>query len=176
MPFGFCPKCKEEVLLKRNDIDICLLIILTIFTAGIGTIIYLIIYYSDIPKRCIKCNSICLPISSQVNKQLKINTDPKNNVSKINYCSECGAKLGKLSSKPNFCPYCGNNLRAREETLSRPIDCAVCHQKVDKNQHSIKCSFCGTIFHYNCVSNWLITHNACPLCQNRFVIPEKGHS
>ena len=181
MSLGYCPKCKEEVLLKRNEIDICLLIILTIFTAGIGTIIYLIIYYSDVPKRCVKCNSICLPISLQ-NKQNEVNSDVENYNSKkvlhktINYCPDCGTKLGNLSNIPNFCPFCGSNLRLRKKSELNSINCAVCHQKVDKNQNSIKCAFCGSIFHYNCVSNWLLQHNACPLCQNRFVIPKRGHS
>lgn len=181
MSLGFCPKCKEEVLLKRNDLDICLLIILTIFTAGIGTIIYLIIYYSTEPKRCLKCNSLCVPLSLQ-NKQLPVNTDVKNPNSKIishkiiNYCPDCGTKLGNLGNEPNYCPFCGSNLKSRKKNELKPIDCAVCHQKVDESQNSIKCAFCGTIFHYNCVSNWLLQHNACPLCQNRFVIPEKSQS
>jgi endogenous inhibitor of DNA gyrase (YacG/DUF329 family) len=181
LPLGFCPKCKEEVLLKRNDIDICLIVLLTIFTAGIGTIIYLIIYYSDVPKRCIKCNSMCLPVSLQ-NKQKTVNADGENFKSKsishktINYCPACGSKIGNLNNKPNYCPFCGNNLKLREKDLLKVIDCAVCHQKVDKNQESITCSFCGTIFHYNCVSNWLLQHNACPLCQNRFIFPQKGQS
>ena len=181
MPLGYCPKCKEEVFLKRDDIDICLLIILTIFTAGIGTIVYLIIYYSNEPKRCLKCNSMCLPLSPQ-NKQKSIISNVQNyelkNISRktINYCPECGSKLRDPNGKSNFCPFCGSNLKVHLNNELKPIDCAVCHQKVINGQNSIKCSFCGTIFHYNCVSNWLLQHNACPLCQNRFVIPEKGQS
>jgi hypothetical protein len=179
LPLGFCPKCQEEVFLKRNELDICLLIILTLFTAGIGTIIYLIIYYSDEPKRCVKCNSICLPLSPQ-NRPKKIMVNNNNDGTKnlhhktINYCPECGVKLGNSSNQANFCPFCGSNLKVRERVLSKNIDCSVCHKKVFSSQNSIKCSFCGATFHNNCVSSWLLQHNACPLCQNRFIIPKRA--
>jgi hypothetical protein len=44
MEKGYCPKCAKEVYMKREEIDICLCIILAIFTAGIGLLIYMVIY------------------------------------------------------------------------------------------------------------------------------------
>ena len=124
---------------------------------------------------------MCVPLTLHDKREL-IDVDVKKHPSKaishstINYCPDCGTKLGKLSNEPNFSPFCGCNLNSRKSVELKPFNCAVCHQKVDKSQNSIKCAFCGSIFHFNCVSNWLSQHNACPLCQNRFVIPEKSQS
>ena len=56
-PIGYCEHCKQNVLLSRQDIDTCLAIILLLFTAGIGLIIYLIIYYSRPKNRCVHCGT-----------------------------------------------------------------------------------------------------------------------
>ena len=56
-PTGYCPRCQQNVLLKREEIDTCLAIILLIFTAGIGLLIYLAIYYSKAEDRCIHCGA-----------------------------------------------------------------------------------------------------------------------
>ena len=43
-PSGWCPRCQQNVLLTREEIDTCLAVVLLIFTAGIGLLIYLAIY------------------------------------------------------------------------------------------------------------------------------------
>jgi hypothetical protein len=73
-PIGFCSHCNQKVLLKRQDIDVCLAIILLIFTAGIGLLIYLIIYYSKKENQCIHCGTIVerLPFhEAQTKEQLQ---------------------------------------------------------------------------------------------------------
>ena len=64
MVSNYCPNCKQNVLTVREDINLCLIIILCILSAGIFVLIYLAIYYSKEPNRCAHCKSICQPSSS----------------------------------------------------------------------------------------------------------------
>lgn len=129
MSTGYCPSCKEQVLLKREDMDIGLLIILFIFTAGIGALIYAIIHLSKEENRCVHCNSVVeryLPkAQSYSNKKLvyQVNGNRYNNGSqtesalietktkdseKANFCPNCGVELANRN-KALFCPYCGSS-------------------------------------------------------------------
>jgi len=135
---GYCSHCKQNVLLKREDIDTCLAIILLLFTAGIGLVIYLIIYYSKPENRCVHCNSICeitlprqYPESTEqlsyqqqasVNEltfqgqQIPQQIPDKKMPEKVEevkgatyyYCPFCGDKLENRGVK--FCPGCGSKL------------------------------------------------------------------
>lgn len=129
-PVGFCPSCKEQVLLKREEMDICLLIILFIFTAGIGALIYALIHLSKPENRCIHCNSVVespLPNQKQYSKQelvYRMNGNPYNSTAQVkaisvegnvnnesektNYCPNCGVKLANRDNIL-FCPYCGSS-------------------------------------------------------------------
>ena len=91
----------------------------------------------------------------------------------FNYCSNCGKKIQKSTSRiVNFCSYCGQKLKKRKENLSDKIQCTVCHEFIwqGRNQ-TINCSFCGSQYHYSCVSSWLTKYNSCPMCQNVFLNP-----
>jgi len=135
MTIGYCDKCGQNVLVKREDMDICLAIILTIFTAGIGLIIYLAIWYSKEENRCVHCGSVVktsqsllsevkngnLYISQEARENGKnpyrISEDKKDNTSEGNikrivgikavYCPFCGTEL---DDSPEFCPDCGMEL------------------------------------------------------------------
>lgn len=108
------------MLLAREEIDLCLAIILLCFTAGIGLIIYLMIYYSRSENRCIHCNSIVSsqspgyipqPKSSQLQTtEVEYNQEYQNQVVasqepvKQEYCQFCGEELEEGAQ---FCRECG---------------------------------------------------------------------
>ncbi|TFF86210.1 MAG: zinc-ribbon domain-containing protein [Promethearchaeota archaeon] len=113
-PTGYCPICKQEVLLTREDINWGVAILLLCFTGGIGLIIYLVIYYSKPEDRCIHCNNRVIsraaqsshvvelvgPVLNQNDKVLE-NEEPK-------YCVFCGEQLE--SSNVRYCPHCGSKV------------------------------------------------------------------
>lgn len=118
-PTGWCPRCQQNVLLTREEIDTCLAIILLIFTAGIGLIIYLVIYYRRAEDRCIHCGTkiTTLQPESPYRYQPQIQQSPYSasvNVSEEitgatpNYCPLCGEKL-EIGIK--FCPNCGSKIK-----------------------------------------------------------------
>ena len=88
-----------------------------------------------------------------------------------NFCPYCGKKLPKLNiEKLNFCSLCGKKLY---KSKIRKL-CTICHEKIKSEPTNvIKCSFCGSMYHLTCVSSWLLKYNACPMCQNVFLIPNK---
>jgi len=135
MTIGYCEKCGQNTLLKREDLDICLSIILTIFTAGIGLIIYLAIWYSKEENRCVDCGSVVKAFQSSSSKSENNNRDifqqpiekGKNpyrlsekitinnleeNIDRIVgikaiYCPFCGSEI---NDSLDFCPDCGMEL------------------------------------------------------------------
>lgn len=119
-PTGFCLRCNQNVLLTRKDFDTCLAIILLIFTAGIGLIIYLAIYYSKREDRCVHCGTqITISQSqksysyhSQIQTQSTLSPTSGNTSEEIkgalpNFCPLCGEKL---ESGTKFCPNCGSKI------------------------------------------------------------------
>lgn len=113
---GYCPHCKQNVLLKREDIDVCVAIILFFFTAGIGLIVYLIIYYSKPQNRCVNCNSIVSPALSEHMTREEIEAPEKpnpysltsTNNESIKFCAYCGEAI--QSKNTQFCAHCGTKL------------------------------------------------------------------
>ncbi|MFX1236266.1 MAG: zinc-ribbon domain-containing protein [Promethearchaeota archaeon] len=128
---GYCNHCQQNVLLKRKEFDVCLAIILVFFTAGIGLLIYLAIYHSKPPDRCVHCNSLCFP---QVTAKSSNSTIQNNNIAPKNpyivqdqkpkeiqmpqkieeeippekgYCGFCGEEI---TPGTKFCPSCGTKL------------------------------------------------------------------
>ena len=91
----------------------------------------------------------------------------------FNYCPNCGKKIQKSNSrKINFCCYCGRELKTKKVNLHDRIQCTVCHEFIWQGRsRTIKCSFCGSQYHYSCVSSWLTKYNSCPMCQNVFLNP-----
>ncbi len=117
-PTGWCPRCQQNVLLKREEIDTCLAIILLIFTAGIGLIIYLAIYYSRPEENCIHCGAkittpqtqspyISQPQTQQTSYSTSVNVSEEVTGFKPSYCALCGEKL---DSGTRFCPNCGSQI------------------------------------------------------------------
>ena len=106
---GYCPQCKQNVLMKRTDLNICLAIILFIF-GFFGFIIYLIIHYTQPPDKCVHCDTQCntrlVDSSGQVLLPQAIPSDQSRVVgNKPNFCPLCGEKMD--ARNPNFCPSCG---------------------------------------------------------------------
>ncbi len=124
MATRYCPKCKMNVLTTREDIDICLVIILCIFTAGIGLLIYFAIYHEKEPNRCVHCKSIVQPVineqrdtsldlrSNQIEGYQKI-TNYKENRSIVeensNFCSNCGVQQSDREGL-KYCAFCGSKI------------------------------------------------------------------
>ena len=115
-PTGWCPRCQQNVLLKREEIDTCLAIILLIFTAGIGLIIYLAIYYSKPEDRCIHCSakitapqtqSPYISQTQQSSYSTSVNVSEEVTGFKLGFCALCGEKL---DSGTKFCPNCGSQI------------------------------------------------------------------
>ena len=122
---GYCNNCKQNVLMVREEFNICLAVILLIFTAGIGFLIYLAVYYAQEPNKCVHCKTICQPILvSQLpsanqelpnvyHQQQEYNTvkiqETQPVQSKVCYCPSCGTQLG---DRPNikYCAFCGSSV------------------------------------------------------------------
>ncbi|GAH32969.1 unnamed protein product [marine sediment metagenome] len=121
---GYCPSCKQNVLLVREAINWPLAIILLIFTGGIGLIVYGIIYYNKVPSRCIHCHSQIALVSissvqssnqiqhiSRLGQESDINAVDlveDNKTLQQNICSFCGEALFNKEAK--FCAYCGTKV------------------------------------------------------------------
>lgn len=119
-PSGYCPRCKQNVLLTREEIDTCLAIVLLIFTAGIGLIIYLAIYYSKPEEYCIHCHTKVTafqtptPYTYQSQPQIQqpsystpVNVSEEISSDRPNFCALCGEKL---EAGAKFCQNCGSQI------------------------------------------------------------------
>jgi hypothetical protein len=113
-PTGYCPRCRQEVLLTREEINWGVAILLLCFTGGIGLIIYLVIYYSKAEDRCIHCNARVLsraPQYSLVNEPVvSISKQKSETIENENpkYCPFCGEQLE--SANVRFCSNCGTKV------------------------------------------------------------------
>ena len=89
------------------------------------------------------------------------------------YCPNCGKKLIKSTRfETNYCNGCGTDLRKVKIINQKKIQCTICHEYIwiERNK-TIQCSFCGSRYHFSCVSAWLKRHNSCPMCQNVYLNP-----
>ncbi|MFX1366296.1 MAG: RING finger domain-containing protein [Promethearchaeota archaeon] len=93
----------------------------------------------------------------------------------LNFCPYCGRKLSEFNKdKIKYCCFCGKKLKNEKEKSITQVQCTICHIKIDPDKYkTIKCSFCGSTYHFRCVSSWLQNYNACPMCQNVFLFPNK---
>jgi len=114
-PVGYCPNCRQNVLVKREEIHIGLAILLFLLTF-IGFFIYLILYYRKPEDRCIHCGTQCLNVldksSTVVASQNHLEMGSLNQEvisEKAAYCPLCGSELDQRN--PKFCPNCGSDLR-----------------------------------------------------------------
>ena len=118
-PTGHCPRCERTVVLRREEIDMCLCIVL--FFTIIGGIIYLIIYFNKPIDRCVQCNTrISYIDSNQYSQQQYQNqynqtpSSPQNEIQSLQseepvkddkkYCQFCGEKVNPGTK---HCPNCG---------------------------------------------------------------------
>ena len=121
---GYCPQCKQKVLLVRESANWALIILLIILTGGIGLIVYAIIYFKKPPNRCIHCHSqiaVTSTTSAQTSNLIRNGTH-LNEESDINDIDSIEAE--KIS-KQRFCSFCGEPLHNREAKF-----CAHCGSKV----------------------------------------------
>jgi len=132
-PVGYCPHCKMNVLLTREDIDICLAIILLIFTAGIGLIIYLVIYYSRVEDKCVHCGTRITALQTQPVSQISYQQQAQQNPYTYQtqptqeYTTTSGVEEFKGES-PFFCTFCGEKLEVEGIKF-----CPNCGSKVEVN-------------------------------------------
>ncbi len=106
--YGFCPSCNKQVLLKREDIDICLAVILLIFTVGIGLILYLIFYYNKQEDRCNICG---IKITSSQSPGLYgYDNQPRNQYASISTTTQPPEEFPGELDIPRFCPLCGEKI------------------------------------------------------------------
>ncbi len=121
---GYCPSCKQNVILVREAVNWALVIILTVLTGGIGLIVYGIIYFNKAPRRCIHCRSLIV-LTSTSNVQSSNQSQPiarleqesdinvgdsveENKTLQQNLCSFCGEIL--LNKEAKFCAHCGTKV------------------------------------------------------------------
>lgn len=51
--------------------------------------------------------------------------------------------------------------------------CIICHKEVNVTEdHFIKCEFCGSLSHYSCAVWWIDKYNSCPVCHNKYTVPD----
>lgn len=106
--YGFCPSCNTQVLLKREDIDICLAVILLIFTVGIGLILYLVYYYNKQEDRCNICG---IKITSSQSPGLYgYDNQPRNQYASISKITQPPEEFLEELDIPRFCPLCGEKI------------------------------------------------------------------
>lgn len=46
--------------------------------------------------------------------------------------------------------------------------CVICQEQTKINKDIIRILDCKHIYHVNCIDNWFIDHNACPLCKKYY--------
>ena len=93
----------------------------------------------------------------------------------MNYCPYCGFNLKKYK-EPNYCSHCGKKLKRFSSYGLKRVKCGICHKYVESYDNRISCSYCESIFHKSCVYRWILQYNACPLCQNIYLIPKLNRS
>jgi len=129
MERGYCPHCNKIVRAKREDLDILLIIILAIFTAGIGVAIYLAIFYSKYEKNlCVKCNHKLKPITGEeaLTQEEMI---PLENPYKLSSKEEISEKDKFFTGKELvLCPFCGQKIEPGVKV------CPNCHSLIEPEE------------------------------------------
>ncbi|MHA2325992.1 MAG: hypothetical protein ACXACB_11365, partial [Promethearchaeota archaeon] len=69
MTLMYCKKCNANVLVREEDFNIVLAVILAIFTGGLGLLIYVAIYLEK-RRKCVHCNTVCkVEVKEVINDQ-----------------------------------------------------------------------------------------------------------
>ncbi len=109
MDVGYCSKCNGNVLLTREEINVPLVIVLAIFTGGLGLIIYFLIYRDKPVNRCVHCKSVCESekfVNNTTNQKVLSDATSQNEAESMKHCSNCGVELGDREGV-YFCAFCG---------------------------------------------------------------------
>ncbi|MHA2010297.1 MAG: hypothetical protein ACXABO_20910 [Promethearchaeota archaeon] len=126
MTLMYCKKCNANVLVREEDFNIVLAVILAIFTGGLGLLIYVAIYLEK-RRKCVHCNTVCkVEVKEVINDQPQtsyqvISTshqsqNPKSMVQTqllvegTKFCYSCGTELDQ-SEDAKFCRFCGTNIQ-----------------------------------------------------------------
>jgi hypothetical protein len=109
MERGYCPHCERVVKATRRSLDVALIILLAIFTAGIGVLIYLVVFYSRNDKNlCDECNSTLQTVPKNYDVDSQENLAPKPNPYKISSRNDSSDNEEEITSKKGeYCPFCG---------------------------------------------------------------------
>jgi hypothetical protein len=122
----YCKKCNANVLVKQEDFNIVIAVILAIFTGGLGLLIYVAIYLEKRHK-CVHCNTVCkVEVKEVINDQQLsnyqiISTSHQSQNQKpiaqtqllvegTKFCYSCGTELDQ-SEDAKFCRFCGTNIQ-----------------------------------------------------------------
>ena len=116
---GYCPYCKQNVLMVREAVNWALVIVLIIFTGGIGLIVYAIVRFNKAPNHCIHCRSKIILAPTDNVKSL----NQSQSATQIEQKSESVVPDGEQQHK--FCSFCGEALYNRKAKF-----CAHCGSKV----------------------------------------------
>ncbi|MFX0070487.1 MAG: hypothetical protein ACFFAO_05285 [Candidatus Hermodarchaeota archaeon] len=115
MTIGYCPNCKTNTLMKKDDFSLLLAFILA-FT-GIGLVIYILYHLDKKPNRCVHCDSICeLKHPDTTEPKLQDNSNGyleyspiKTKVPEVSYCHNCGTEI-KDREGIKYCALCGSGI------------------------------------------------------------------
>ncbi len=125
MSLRYCPKCNMNVQTKKMEFNIVLVIILAIFTGGIGILIYVAIYLDREKRpRCIHCNSVSTAqlVNNQSNSNYQLVSNSNQMMSQksvvqtqllvegTKFCYSCGTELDQ-SEDAKFCRFCGTGIQ-----------------------------------------------------------------
>ncbi|MHA1584153.1 MAG: hypothetical protein ACTSWL_02780, partial [Promethearchaeota archaeon] len=94
------------------------------------------------------------------------------------------SRIAKLNNKIGEVKEISNKLTTEKERYTQLLEgqlkeqgleskkCIICHKLVNvAEDHYIKCEFCGSLSHYTCAVWWLNKYNSCPVCNNKYTIP-----
>lgn len=123
MTIGYCPVCRKEVALTREEFNVCLFCVL--LPTGVGGIIYLLIWlFGSKIDKCVFCRNKTLPLQQAQAQGLlssKAGVTPllnKPNKSIIDQ-TQNGRNISQIKETNNegnvteiFCPFCGYNVRS----------------------------------------------------------------
>ncbi|MBY9006752.1 MAG: hypothetical protein KGD63_08345 [Candidatus Lokiarchaeota archaeon] len=110
MKVYYCKKCQKETPFEREKMNIGVIIVLAIFTGGVGIPFYIWAHHSNHKKMCIYCGT---PRFSPIETSTPSSETPKSSVmhisgNKVKYCDFCGNSIE--SENTTYCPECGEKL------------------------------------------------------------------
>ncbi|MFX1236267.1 MAG: hypothetical protein ACFFAS_11165 [Promethearchaeota archaeon] len=106
-----CQEIKEPTPLEKDEINWCLVILLGIFTGGIGVIIYFAIYFSKPQNKrttFYTTQVVYKPTEKHNPYILEKTPGEESDEDIVQFCPSCGVKLERSKSK--FCPFCGTSV------------------------------------------------------------------